>query len=809
ASSAESPTLFPTVSPTVSPTPSPKWALRRIFRNRALVEGKVLRSYNADGTSYPSIRYTFDGLIRGLRVMGDEAFDDGIEFLLYDYDPIRWRYGLVNVAAFLANGMVESIEDDVCDELNWHKGESCFGRDRGRRGGGGIRFASPRRDERVSLRVSGASIGPRSHGAMSFVESALISFWAPLVLFAGRYAIRSVLLPNLVGPNARNGRNVFSPFPSCSNGEYDSPRVPSSRNQEKRRPFDQTPASISFPSPPRNIAACGQEGRSYQDETCGIYSCLVDVGMEVTAVSSYNDVRAPPPLECRPGSGPDSFSGYWNAATGTEAKNTPYANTAGRTDVEGCCYWGRNLLLTRGACNIGKLDYYIGARAAREGRRSIYPTIDFCADPEATCASSNAEELRWTTALFEWAERVQRYDNDGWAYEAELFKFADSGMNDDTFINSVNRVFSRGCHEAGCDADLEVRMADERKANFYLILNEVFGLDGILIGGTTSQPPIPPPAIPLPTTPRPTPRAASPFFQTPPTPRPDGAPAAPQPSDQSNPFRPANPSSQSSDGNPVSVCSGKVDEVVSTNGCKSYAKCFNGMIVSHGTCLDGLLYDSTIGSCNWAMSVVCDAATMKPTSKPTQQQLGIVGPTDTSPQMPQQPPLASPGMLPAGPTYPTAPVSFPGAPPPAMQYPTDSTASYPAAPFPTVPKPVSYPGAPPPSLQIPHHIQPHLTVSNPVSYPKAPSPTFPYPTVSTVSYPFGTYPGEVVTNPAPGAWPVREPSIIDAESQTEKSYEPTNMETLIVIEGNGAQTTKAMGTCYHLFSLAVLRLLLA
>mmetsp|Transcript_41604 Transcript_41604/g.88654 ORF Transcript_41604/g.88654 Transcript_41604/m.88654 type:complete len:164 (-) Transcript_41604:1132-1623(-) len=137
----------------------------------------------------------------------------------------------------------------------------------------------------------------------------------------------------------------------------------------------------------------------------GIYSCIVDPTMKVTAVHSANTVRAPPPFKCRPGSGSGSYAGYWNTNTGTEIRNTPYSNTVGRIDVEGCCYWGRGVLLTRGSCNIGKLNYYLGARAAREGRSSLYPNIDFCADPEATCASDVTRELRWTTALFEWAER--------------------------------------------------------------------------------------------------------------------------------------------------------------------------------------------------------------------------------------------------------------------------------------------------------------------------------------------------------------------------------------------------------------------
>ncbi|KAL7541481.1 hypothetical protein ACHAXR_010960 [Thalassiosira sp. AJA248-18] len=352
------------------------------FSKKRQMEQHVLKSYTADGTAYPSIRYTFDGFLRSLQIMGNDGFGADFKFFYFDADREKFRYGLVNVAAFLANCMVEAIYDDTCDELNWQQ-------------------------------------------------------------VAGRYALSN---------------------------------------------------------------SCGQEGRSYEDETCGIYSCIVDPNMEVTAITTANRVRAPPPMECRPGSGPGFYSGYWDTGTGTEVKNTPYSNTAGRIDVEGCCYWGRGALLTRGSCNIGKLNYYLGARAAREGRQSLFPNTDFCVDPEATCASSVAEELRWSTAFFEWAERVQRYNNDGWSYEQELMDFFDGGMNDDSFIDSASRIFSRGCHSAGC-SELEVRKADSRKSNFYVIINEVFGIDSIKLSTKPpSQRPTPAPTLrpTVLTTPRPT-----------------------------------------------------------------------------------------------------------------------------------------------------------------------------------------------------------------------------------------------------------------------------------------------------------------
>ena len=34
--------------------------------------------------------------------------------------------------------------------------------------------------------------------------------------------------------------------------------------------------------------------------------------------------------------------------------------------------------MTKGPCMLGKLDHYLGARAADEGRTALYPGIDFC-----------------------------------------------------------------------------------------------------------------------------------------------------------------------------------------------------------------------------------------------------------------------------------------------------------------------------------------------------------------------------------------------------------------------------------------------
>ena len=137
---------------------------------------------------------------------------------------------------------------------------------------------------------------------------------------------------------------------------------------------------------------------------------------------------------------------------------------------------------TRGSCNIGKFNFYAGRNGALNGRSTLYPYIDFCEYPEAICSSDITNELRWTIAFFEWAERIQGYsDGTRWAYVNQLMQFVDQGMTDDSFIDSVGRVLSHGCHREGC-SNKDVRDAQQRRDNFYTIINDVFDIPSILQG---------------------------------------------------------------------------------------------------------------------------------------------------------------------------------------------------------------------------------------------------------------------------------------------------------------------------------------
>jgi hypothetical protein len=97
-------------------------------------------------------------------------------------------------------------------------------------------------------------------------------------------------------------------------------------------------------------------------------------------------------------------------------------------------------------CNFGKLNYYLGARAAKEGRESKYPSVDFCKDPEVICSSSEYKELKWVAGMFYWMESVQSYNEGGWNYMDELAKFVEGGMQGTSFIDAVSGIVNRGCH---------------------------------------------------------------------------------------------------------------------------------------------------------------------------------------------------------------------------------------------------------------------------------------------------------------------------------------------------------------------------
>ena len=132
------------------------------------------------------------------------------------------------------------------------------------------------------------------------------------------------------------------------------------------------------------------------------------------------------------------------------------------------------MIQTTGVCNFGKLNYYAGARAAREGRSALFPDVDFCRTPDAICTSRKHPDLKWVAGLFYWTKEVQGYpvnNQYGFDYISELKQFTDAGnIADSHFIDKCSGIVNRGCPSRnGCPAGA-VHEVEKRAANFRTVL---------------------------------------------------------------------------------------------------------------------------------------------------------------------------------------------------------------------------------------------------------------------------------------------------------------------------------------------------
>ena len=87
--------------------------------------------------------------------------------------------------------------------------------------------------------------------------------------------------------------------------------------------------------------ACGMRGWDYQRNfhSCE-FDCPVKKNMMVKAVDKSKLSRTPPPLECYPRTENRKFTGYFDPKKGV-LDDVIVDSFLGRTDVEGCCFWGR------------------------------------------------------------------------------------------------------------------------------------------------------------------------------------------------------------------------------------------------------------------------------------------------------------------------------------------------------------------------------------------------------------------------------------------------------------------------------------
>jgi len=288
-----------------------------------------------------------------------------------------------------------------------------------------------------------------------------------------------------------------------------------------------------------------------------------------------NNPWANPPRVC---------TDYVGQKAGKEIKDTPVQNRNGRTDIEGCCWWGRGAIQTSGICNYGRLNYYLGKRAADEGRPSRYPDVDLCKTPDAICSNEKYPELKWVAGMFFWMDKVQTYNKDGWDYLTELHTFVDGGMEGEAFINSVSGIVNRGCHDPPCGTG-DLDGGPDRLANFVKVLTILTAEAGSpVLSPVTTSPVVvdtsatpvvgtsTPPVVATTTTP-----VMSPVI-TPPT---TGVNVIPSVDDL--------------------CCAPGETSTKAAPGCGSFYQCLNGAVYpgSLQACPTGLVFDIAIGSCNW------------------------------------------------------------------------------------------------------------------------------------------------------------------------------------------------------------------
>ena len=118
----DTPTNKPPTSPggsaSYSSNSSSKEALRILDTKRNEINNELFLYESPTGEWMPSTIYNYDGLAEGLKLMNSNGVA-GMYYYLGDDSSDGYRYGLANVAAFLAQSMKETIKYDACDENSW------------------------------------------------------------------------------------------------------------------------------------------------------------------------------------------------------------------------------------------------------------------------------------------------------------------------------------------------------------------------------------------------------------------------------------------------------------------------------------------------------------------------------------------------------------------------------------------------------------------------------------------------------------------------------------------------------------------
>jgi hypothetical protein len=373
----------------------------------------VFQYQTPKGSWLPSTLYTWKDMIEGVKIMATQGVG---KMKLFVGEGNNFKYGLVNLAAFLGESMKETIMYNACDENNWSNPAvtkmfggtaytASYACGQGRQSYQD--YKCTKEDDAIAGGKMACDVDPnmemRAHTQAEW-------YGAPPKLFCA--------------PKSK--------IPMAPRWNYGGPWCPQKGGYGYKKPFPDNMPNLS----------------SYFDYVNHGGSCR-----------DYDPIKA----------------GGWQFCGGKGCPNAPapiFGHPTGRTDVEGCCWWGRGVIQTTGVCNFGKLNYYMGKRGKDEGRDVLYPTIDFCKNPEAICEPDSPPALKWIAGFFYWLNSVQSYvDKDGWVYMDKLRNWTDAGMNtaDKSYINACSGIVNRGCYNPPCGGN-PMDGGAERAANFAKVL---------------------------------------------------------------------------------------------------------------------------------------------------------------------------------------------------------------------------------------------------------------------------------------------------------------------------------------------------
>ena len=221
---------------------------------------------------------------------------------------------------------------------------------------------------------------------------------------------------------------------------------------------------------------------------------LIDPVYQDTGILLYNDNDGSkttgfwPILKNFP-SYSESGNGYNCAKAGDKdagARCVETQNSIPRNDVEGCCWWGRGVIQTTGACNYGKLNKAIGSASNVD----TFGKHNLCENPGAICDPTSDPKLKWIAGLYFWVTNVQKYPEgatsevtdkpiyNDWRFNDKIKEYvATKGDDKQLFINAISGIVNRGCPiqsvEEKCPTSGLVDGVSKRSGNFVNMIEKL------------------------------------------------------------------------------------------------------------------------------------------------------------------------------------------------------------------------------------------------------------------------------------------------------------------------------------------------